>query len=307
MRGLLPKIISKKSIILSLFLAISCTLINAQDTLSMQERMHKLDTASAIHFVLNNMVKDKIADFSKQKKLLAACLSNGQLYFPMMDEELAKNKLPLELKYITVLESHVNPNAGNGEGPTGLWQITNGTGKALGLRNDKYIDDRRNPLASTKAICAYFAKLYKMYGDWQLVITAYQVGNGTLDKIIARRGGKKDYWALRPYLPKYASEYMAKFFAVCYVLEYHETMGITPLEAKFNPAKLDTIQITQPIGFERMSKALNIEKSDISKLNPQYKQNFVPNENNLYVILPKEAAAVFREDPNKIYHFKLNK
>jgi membrane-bound lytic murein transglycosylase D len=146
-----------------------------------------------------------------------------------------------------------------------------------------------------------------MYGDWQLVITAYQVGNGTLDKIIARRGGKKDYWALRPYLPKYASEYMAKFFAVCYVLEYHETMGITPLEAKFNPAKLDTIQITQPIGFERMSKALNIEKSDISKLNPQYKQNFVPNENNLYVILPKEAAAVFREDPNKIYHFKLNK
>lgn len=307
MRGILPKIIPRSTLLTLLFLALTCSLIKAQDTLSMQERMHKLDTSSAIHFVLNNMVKEKIADFTKQKKLLGNCLSNGALYFPMMDEELAKNKLPLELKYITVLESHVNPAAGNGEGPTGLWQITNGTGKVLGLRNDKYIDDRRNPLASTKAICAYFTKLYKMYGDWQLVITAYQVGNGTLDKIIARKGGKKDYWTIRPHLPKYASEYMAKFFAVCYVLEYHEVLGIIVPEAKFNPLKLDTVQITEAIGFERMSKALKIEKSDLSKLNPQYKQHFVPNENSLFVILPKEAAAIFRQDPNKVYRFKINR
>ncbi len=267
--------------------------------------MHKMDTSSAIHFVLNNMVKEHIATFSKQKKLMAACLTNGQLYFPMMDEELSKNNLPIELKYITVLESHVNPAAGNGEGPTGLWQITNGTGKVLGLRNDRYIDDRRNPLASTRAICAYFAKLYKIYGDWQLAITAYQVGNGTLDKIIARHGGKKDYWTIRPHLPKYASEYMAKFFAVCYVLENYESLAITPSESKFNAAKLDTVEITEAIGFERLSKALNIEKSDVTKLNPQFKQHFVPAQKGMLLILPKEAAMAFKENPNKIYHFKL--
>jgi membrane-bound lytic murein transglycosylase D len=307
MRGISPKFLRWNKFFLVLFLALSYPLVQANtDSLSMQQRMNKLDEQSDIHFVLNNLVKEKITEFGKQKKLIALCMADGELYFPLIEAEFSKNKIPLELKYITVMESHVNPAAGHSDGPAGLWQITNGTGKVMGLRNDKYIDDRRTPQASTKAVSAYFAKLYKMYGDWQLAITAYQIGNGTLDKIIAKHG-KKDYWSLRPYLPKFASDYMAKYFAVCYVMENYESFGIVPYAGKYNASKLDTVHITQALGFERMAQALGIPKSEISKLNPQFKQHFFPAENGIYAVLPSEAAKVFNEDPKKIYNFAMKK
>jgi membrane-bound lytic murein transglycosylase D len=307
MRGISPKFLRWNKFFLVLFLAFSYPLVQANtDSLSMQQRMNRLDEQSDIHFVLNNLVKEKITEFGKQKKLIALCRADGELYFPLIEAEFSKNKIPLELKYITVMESHVNPAAGHSEGPAGLWQITNSTGKVMGLRNDKHIDDRRTPLASTKAVSAYFAKLYKIYGDWQLTITAYQIGNGTLDKIIAKHG-KKDYWSLRSYLPKFASDYMAKYFAVCYVMENYESFGVVPYAGKYNASKLDTVHITQALGFEKMAQALSIPKSAISKLNPQFKQQFFPAENGIYAVLPAEAAKVFKEDPKKVYNFAMKK
>jgi len=306
--GKTPKLLRWNNNFFVLLLILSYCIANAnQDSLTMQQRMHKLDTASAIKFSLNGLVKEKIEVFGKQKKLIAECIAAGQLYFPVIDAEFTKSKIPLELKYITVMESHVNPAAGKSEGPAGLWQITNGTGQALGLRNDKYIDSRRDPAASTRAVAGYFNKLYKLYGDWLLAITAYQIGNGTLDKIIAKHGGEKDYWKLRKHLPAFASEYMAKYFAVCYVMENYESFGVVKYDGKFNPSKLDTVRITQAIGFERMAQGLGISKADIAKLNPHFRQNLFPAENGIYAILPKEAAATFKADPNKIYTFPVQK
>lgn len=306
--GTSPKILSWNKCLFVLLLIFSFSIVKAnQDSLSMQQRMNRLDTGSAIKFTLNNLVKEKIEVFGKQKKLIADCIANGQLYFPVIENEFIKNKIPVELKYITVMESHVNPAAGKSEGPAGLWQITNGTGKALGLRNDKYIDSRRDPAASTRAVAGYFTKLYKLYGDWLLAITAYQIGNGTLDKIIARQGGEKDYWKLRKHLPAFASEYMAKYFAVCYVMENYESFGVITYVGRFNPSKLDTVRITQAIGFERMSQGLGISKSDIAKLNPHFRQNLFPGENGIYAILPKEAAIVFKNDPDKVYNYPVKR
>lgn len=307
MRGISPKFLRWNNVIIVLLLALTYPLVQAKtDTLSMQQRMNKLDEQSDIHFVLNNLVKEKITEFGKQKKLIALCMADGELHFPLIEAEFSKSNIPLELKYITVMESHVNPAAGHSDGPAGLWQITNGTGKVMGLRNDKYIDDRRTTQASTKAVSAYFAKLYNIYGDWQLAITAYQIGNGTLDKIIAKHG-KKEYWSLRPYLPKFASDYMAKYFAVCYVMENYQSFGIVPYAGKYNASKLDTVHITQALGFERMAQALGIQKSEISKLNPQFKQHFFPGENGIYAVLTAEAAKAFREDPKKVYNFAVKK
>ncbi len=274
------------------------------DSSSTKQRMQKLDSASAIHFILNDLVKAKITQYGNYKKLIANCLANGQLYFPLIEAELAKNKLPDELKYITVMESGVNPHAGKSGGPAGLWQITNGTGKIMKLENNGLIDNRRDPIQSTQAVCAYFTKLYKMYGDWLLAITAYQIGHGTLDKVIAKSGGKKDYWAIRTHLPAFAQEYMAKFFAVSYVMTYYSLFGINPATPRYKFDQIDTVHV-QATSLSQMAGALKVSKEDLAKLNAQVNGNAIPAGSSRAIYLPKEAAQLFRDDRKKVYEFKV--
>jgi membrane-bound lytic murein transglycosylase D len=194
----------------------------------------------------------------------------------MYKEKMAEYGIPIELRFLSVIESGLRPQVKSKAGALGLWQFMYKTGLYFGLDENSYIDERMDPEKATDAACRYLKQLYGIYGDWNLALAAYNAGPGNVNKAIRRSGDKKTYWEVRPYLPAETQGYVPNFIAAAYMMTYHAEHNIIPMEAKIHNAQLDTMCLTEGVHMSTISKLINWEVEDIQSLNPVYKTTFIP-------------------------------
>ena len=256
-----------------------------QNQNSINLRVDSLNSISTINFEYNSFVKLYMDSYLiKDQKLISKMLAISKHYFPIFEQKLDKYNLPLELKYLSVVESSLNTRAKSPSGALGLWQFMYPTAKEYGLRVTSYIDERLDPFKSTEAACKYFIKLYDLFGDWNLVLAAYNGGPGYIQRKMISTG-HDNYWDLRPHLRTETRNYVPKFIAITYLMEFHknykfpiDTLDITLLNS-------DTIQIDYQINYKTLSKLTCLSEEDISYYNPSFKNNIVPKGST--IVLPK--------------------
>lgn len=250
----------------------------------------------------NGQVKSFIDLFAyKRRGLMSRCLANAQIYFPIFEAILDRKGLPLELKYLPIVESAFNPVAVSHAGATGLWQLMYGTGTELGLSVNTYIDERRDPVMATEAAVEYLRKLYAMYGDWHLVLAAYNSGPGNVNKAIARAGGVRNFWAIMNYLPAETRSYVPTFIAAVYVMTYHKDFKIEGSEPKRELYMVDTVMITSKVSLKHISNTLRIPEDELQFLNPSLKRGIIPYTANGFPLnLPVQYFAQFETQKNEI-------
>lgn len=249
---------------------------------------------SQMELTYNQIVRSYIDMYTnRQRNSVGYILAKSKYYNPIFESALDKYGLPIELKYLPVIESAINPIAVSRAGATGIWQFMIGTGKMYDLEINSLVDERRDPIKSTDAAARYFRDLYDIYGDWNLVIAAYNCGPGNVNKAIRRSGGQTDYWAIYPFLPKETRGYVPAFIAATYVMNYHEKHNICAMECTL-PMSMDTLMIDQTVHFKQISDVLNIPIEDIRTLNPQYKRDMIPGEYKTYSLcLPSQKIMDF--------------
>lgn len=229
--------------------------------------------------------------------MLSAC----NFYMPIFEEALDAYNLPLELKYLPIIESALNPSAVSRAGASGLWQFMLATGKMYGLESNSLVDERRDPIKATWAAARYLKELYAIYGDWNLVIAAYNCGPGTINKAIRRANGKTDYWDIYNLLPKETRGYVPAFIAANYVMTYYCDHNICPMETNI-PASTDTVQVNKNLHFEQIADICGISIEQIKSLNPQYKKNIIPGDSKSYTLrLPQSPISIFIDQQDTIY------
>jgi membrane-bound lytic murein transglycosylase D len=212
----------------------------------------------------------------RRRELMTKLLANSQIYFPMFEEMLDKYHMPDELKYLSVIESALNPQAVSPAGATGLWQLMYGTGKQLGLEANSYIDERRDPIKSTDAGLRYLKQLHDLYGDWQLALAAYNSGPGYVNKAIARAGGVKNFWAIKNLLPAETRSYVPTFLAMVYAMHYHKDYRIVSAEPSRELYAVDTIKLPTKVSLKHIATSLNMPIEELQFLNPAVKSGIVP-------------------------------
>ncbi len=267
------------------------------------DRMAKLDANSPFDLQYNDVVKSYIGMYLRRKNLTSRVLALSKLYFPMMEQVLDRYKMPLELKYLAVVESAMNPTACSKCGARGLWQFMYTTGKLYNLQVTSYVDERNDPIKSTVAACEYLKFLYGMFGDWQLALAAYNCGPVEVSKAIRRSGGKTNFWAIRPYLPKETQGYVPAFIAVNYVMNYATSHNIYPGIANATYFDIDTVCVHQEMSFTQISTYLNVPYSEIAYLNPMYKLGVIPySADGCYTLcMPVSKVGAFVTNENAIY------
>ncbi|HCP40755.1 MAG TPA: lytic transglycosylase [Cryomorphaceae bacterium] len=266
--------------------------------------MAELDAKTPFEMIYNPVVKRYLERYLKYGTArLSRMMAHGQYYFPMFEEHLDKYDIPLEIKYLAVVESALNPKAQSYVGATGLWQFMYSTGKLYDLKVNSYVDDRNDPLKSTEAACQYMLKMYDVFEDWNLVLAAYNSGPGNVRKAIRRSGGKTSYWEIRPFLPRETSAYVPLFIAATYAMEYGNLYGIGPADIPVYYLETDTVRVTQQLHFKQIQEELGVEEALMEFLNPQYKYNIVPvvKGQDYCLSLPKDAANHFRIEQDSIY------
>ncbi len=272
----------------------------------LKARLAAMDAKSPFNIEYNEGLENIIKSFLKnRKKSFARLLALSDFYFPIFEEALDKQNVPLEIKYLAVIESALNPKAVSKVGATGLWQFMYQTGKQYNLSIDSYVDERSDPLKSTEAAATYLKKMYGIFGDWDLVLASYNSGPGNVAKAIRRSGGQQNYWNIRKNLPKETQAYVPAFLATMYIFEYHNEHGIRPDKSVVNHFSTDTIMIKKEMSFKQISDLLDIPVAQLQLLNPSYKLNVVPfyQDQNHFLRLPKEKVAVFASNENRIYAY----
>lgn len=267
------------------------------------ERLSRLP--HIIEMPYNEVVRNCIELYvARKRNIIPYMLGLADFYFPMIEQALDEKGLPLELKYLAIVESALNPTALSRAGASGLWQFMLPTGKIYGLEINSLVDERRDPVKATYAACQYFKDMYNIYGDWHLVIAAYNCGPGNVNKAIRRAGGKRDYWAIYNYLPRETRSYVPLFIAANYAMNYYSQHGMSPVSTDL-PLSTDTIMIDKMLHFDQISEMLKIDKGMLQALNPQYKQNIVPgNTKARALILPSTYAYAFVSMEDTIYKYK---
>ncbi len=273
-------------------------------------RISMLSGQTPFEMTYNQTVRGFIELYSIRKRgLTSRMLGLSEVYFPMFEEILDAYGLPLELKYLAMVESALNPTAGSRAGAKGLWQFMYGTGKGYGLCTTSYVDDRYDPYKSTIAACQHLRDLYNIYHDWALVLAAYNSGAGNVNKAIRRAGGVLDYYAIWPYLPKETRGYVPAFVAVNYVMNFSTEHNLYPVDPGILYNGIDTVHICDVLSFDQISEFLNIPIEDLKFLNPSFKLGVIPaNQNNQYVLrLPRQFAGTFVSNEKEIYSYKSKK
>jgi len=267
------------------------------------DRLSKLP--NVIELPYNETVRKCIDLYIERRRdLVEYMLGLETFYFPMIEETLDRYGLPLELKYLVIIESAMNPVALSRAGASGLWQFMISTGKIYGLDINSLIDERRDPIKSTDAACRYLKDLYDTFDDWNLAIAAYNCGGGNVIKAIKRAGGKKDYWAIYPYLPRETRSYLPFFIAANYIMNYYAYHQLHPVQTSL-PASTDTVMVNQMIHFDQIADILQIDKEMIRALNPQYKKDIIPGNYKPQILrLPAIQAYAFVEKENGIATYR---
>jgi membrane-bound lytic murein transglycosylase D len=275
-----------------------------------RDRITDMSLQSPFEYVYNSDVRKFIDLYAYKKRgLTERILGLAQIYFPLFEEQLDKYQMPLELKYLAVIESALNPVANSRAGAKGLWQFMYGTGKVYGLKISSYVDDRFDPIKSTIAACEHLTDLYNIYGNWSLALAAYNSGAGNVNKAIRRSGGAKNFWIIQKYLPKETRSYVPAFIAASYVMTYAAEHHISPVDPGILFYEIDTVVVRNPISFDQLSEMLNIPMIEIQFLNPAYKKGIIPATcDNPYVLrLRKQKIADFINNESALYCYKTKK
>ena len=270
-------------------------------------RIEALNKQTPIDLLFNPYVKQYINVYTKRRRdQLSRMMGLGAYYFPLFEEVLDQFDLPIELKYLSIVESALNPKAKSWAGATGLWQFMYATAKEYDLKVSSYVDERMDPYKSTVAACKFFEKSYAVYGDWSLALASYNSGRGNVNKAIRRAGGEKNYWRIRRFLPKETRSYVPAFIAVCYAMNYSSEHKIYMSKPALSKSQIDTVKINYQINLNYISSLLNIPLAELEFLNPAYKINIIPNiqGRNYYLTLPQDKIGVFVANEKEIYtHF----
>ncbi|MDC6350630.1 LysM peptidoglycan-binding domain-containing protein [Zeaxanthinibacter sp. PT1] len=276
----------------------------AVDTETLKKRLALLNEKTPFNVEYNPSLENVINSFLLRKRgLMERMLTSSQFYFPMFEQALDKYNIPLELKYLAIVESALNPRAKSRVGATGLWQFMYGTGKMYKLDVSSYVDERSDPIQSTEAACQYLSKLYDIFGDWDLALAAYNSGPGNVNKAIRRSGGQKNYWNIRRNLPRETAGYVPAFLATMYLFEYADEHKLQIKKADRPYFETDTVHVKQMITFEQISELVGVSEEDLKTLNPSYKLNIIPKiEGKTHVLrLPKWAVGKFVNNEPAIY------
>src|SRR6478609_325278 len=272
----------------------------------LKKRLAAMDAKSPFNIEYNQGLENLIKSFLKnRRKAFANQMAVAEYYFPLFEEALAKQNVPLEIKYLAVVESALNPKAVSRVGATGLWQFMYQTGKQYNLNIDSYVDERSDPLKSSEAAAQYLTNMYAIFNDWDLVLASYNSGPGNVTKAIRRSGGQQNFWNIKKNLPKETQGYVPAFLATMYIYEYHKEHGIVPKKALIKHFATDTVMVKKEISFAQISDLLDIPIEQLQALNPSYKRNVIPKYEgkNHYLTLPSCKVAVFTSNEDKIYAY----
>lgn len=281
----------------------SCETTGVNPEFDAQTYAHRLSRLpNVIEMPYNEIVQKYINQYSgRLRNSVAVLLGASNFYNPIFEEALESYQLPLELKYLPIIESALNPTATSRAGAVGLWQFMIGTGKQYGLEVTSLIDERRDPIKASYAAAHYLRDLYNIFGDWTLVIASYNCGPNNVNKAIKRAGGTKDYWSIYPYLPNETRGYVPAFIAANYIMNYYCDHNICPVNTTL-PMGTDTIQVSRNVRMERISALCNIEEEELRRLNPQYRTNLIPgNVRPCTLRMPTAAINAFIEAGDSIY------
>lgn len=263
---------------------------------------------SIIEMPYNEVVKQYIEAYTgRLRNKVSFMLAAANFYMPMFEEALDTYDLPMELKYLPIIESALNPKALSRQRASGLWQFMLKTSKSYGLETNSLVEERFDPQKSTWAAVRYLKDLFNIYKDWNLVLAAYNCGPGNVNKAIRRAGGSTDYWDLYPFLPKETRGYVPGFIAANYVMTYYCEHGICPMESQL-PTISDTIHINKDLHLQQVASVCNIDIEQLRSLNPQYKKDLIPGNSKVYTLrLPNNMATTFIEREDSIYAFDAKK
>lgn len=267
------------------------------------DRLSRIPTIMEMPY--NNIVRKFIDQYTgRLRHSVSYMLGATNFYIPIFEEALALYNLPLELKYLPVIESALDPTAVSRKGATGLWQFMLSTAKRYDLKINSLVDERRDPIKASFAAAQYLNDLYKVYGNWNLVIAAYNCGPTSLNKAIHRAGGSKDYWTIYPYLPKETRGYVPAFIAANYVMNYYCEHNICPMRARLIDGN-DTVVVNKDLHLEQVASVCGVEMEKIKAFNPQYKTSLVPgNSYDCILRLPSEAALKFIDLGDSVYSYR---
>ena len=267
------------------------------------ERLKRIP--SIIELPYNEVVQKFIDRYSgRLRHSVSYMLGASNFYMPIFEEALETYGLPLELKYLPVIESALNPKAVSRVGATGLWQFMLTTGKQYGLKVNSLVDERRDPVKSSYAAANYLSDLYKVFGDWSLVIAAYNCGPDNINKAIHRAKGVKDYWHIYPYLPKETRGYVPAFIAANYIMTYYCDHNICPMVTRL-PAKTDTVMVSRNVHLEQVASVCNVDIEQLRALNPSYRRDIVPGLTELSALrLPQTEVGRFIDREDSVYNYR---
>ena len=284
----------------------NCQVTTANPIVSDSVYMDRLSRIPSImELPYNEAVKKSIEAYTvRLRNKVSFMLGAANFYMPIFEEALDAYDLPLELKYLPIIESALNPTALSRRRASGLWQFILSTGKIYGLENNSLVDERRDPVKASWAASRYLKDLYNIYKDWSLVLAAYNCGPGNVNKAIRRANGATDYWTLYYYLPRETRGYVPAFIAANYVMNYYCEHGICPLESEL-PVHTDTIQISKDLNLNQVAAVCNISIEQLRSLNPQYKKDIIPGSNKPYVLrLPENQIGTFIELQDSVFAYK---
>lgn len=273
---------------------------------TLKARLAELNARTPFNVEYNKSLESVIKNFLKNRRTyFDKMMGLSHYYFPMFERELDNYNIPLELKYLSIVESALKPRAKSRVGATGLWQFMFATGKQYGLNVSSYVDERSDPIKSTESAAKYLAKLYEIFGDWDLALAAYNSGPGNVSKAIRRSGGYKNYWNIRGNLPRETAGYVPAFLATMYIFEFAEEHGFKPIKPQFNYIDTDTIHVKEMISLDHVSEATGVKIEELQFLNPSYKLDIIPKVKGkqYYLRLPRKALGVFVTNEDSIYAF----
>jgi len=273
-----------------------------RDTL--KHRLKFLNSKTPLNIVYTPLLEQLIRSFIKERKTaFEALMMRSQYYFPLFEQVLDRENIPLEIKYLAVVESALRPTAKSPVGASGLWQFMFSTAKQYDLEVSSYVDERCDPVRSTIAAAEYLKKLHTVFQDWDLALAAYNAGPGNVTKAIRRSGGHKNYWEIRSFLPNETANYIPAFLATMYIFEYAEAHGFQQTQSPYLFHETDTIQVKKMIYFDHLKDVIGVDLKTLRFLNPSFKLDIIPplKDRNYVLRLPLVANAKFISNEDAIY------
>jgi len=283
-----------------------CNMRDVNPEYSKEEYIDRLMRIPSVMEMAHNDVVQKFIDrySGRLRHSISYMLGAANFYMPIFEEALDAYQLPLELKYLPVIESALNPKAVSRVGATGLWQFMLSTGKQYNLQINSLVDERRDPVKASYAAAQLLRDLYKLFGDWNLVIAAYNCGPGNINKAIHRAGGEKDYWKIYPYLPKETRGYVPAFIAANYIMTYYSLHNICPMATRL-PAKTDTVMVHRTLHLEQVADVLDINIDLLRSLNPMYRRDVVPGATESCALrLPQTEVGKFIDLQDSVFSYR---